>query len=63
MVIPGKIVELNGRVFIIDRCHYDEDGDLIAMTARCITPQEGDTSKWFTLEVCDESLLVAYTLH
>jgi hypothetical protein len=60
-VIPGKIVELNDRIFIIERVHY-EQGELVGMTAKCLTPRDGDSSKWYTLEVTDESLIVAHTI-
>ena len=61
-ILPGKIVELHERIFYIEQCHY-EGGELTSMTARCLTPQDGDTSEWFTLEVSDEDLIVAYTIH
>lgn len=61
-VLPGKLIETHERVFLVNECHYDEDGDLAAITAKCLTPRDGDTSEWFTLEVYDENLIEAHTL-
>lgn len=61
-ILPGKIVELNERVFLIDKCHYDSDGELVAMTAKCLTPKDGDSTAWFTLEVNDPMAIQAHTL-
>ncbi len=62
-ILPGKIIELNDRVFKIQKCFYDDDGMLESVRAECITPKDGDSSEWFSLEIYDESLVDAYTLH
>lgn len=62
-LLPGKIIEIHDRVFEVAECFYDSDGRLGSIRARCLTPREGDESEWFSLEVYDESMITAYTLH
>jgi hypothetical protein len=61
-LVPGKIVEINERVFLVDKLIYDEDGELERIQAKCLTPKDGDTSEWFTLEITDECLIPIFTL-
>jgi len=62
MVIPGKIIEIHERVFMIEKCIYNAKGVLDCIHARCLTPKEGDESEYFSLEIYDEMQVVTYTL-
>lgn len=62
MLQPGKIIEINDRIFLIEKLNYDDDGELDTIRAKCLTPMDGDSSEYFSLEVYDEDLIVAYTI-
>lgn len=64
MIRAGQVVQIGNRIYKIDELHFDEDkGSLHSITAICLTPQDGDESVWFNLEVNDEDAIVAHTVH
>lgn len=62
-VAPGKIVELEDRTFKVDTLHRAWDGTLQAISAKCLDPREGDDGPWWDLEITDEDLIVAHSVH
>jgi len=64
MIRERQVVQIGSRIYKVNELHFDEDeGSLKSITALCLTPQAGDESVWYNLEVNDESAIVAHTIH
>lgn len=61
--IPGKILELQDRIFRITECYVDDEGELERLAVKCLNPREGDKSPYWAIEVVNEHLLKVFTIH
>jgi hypothetical protein len=66
MVEPGKIVELQGSIFLVESIYRDRSGELKSFIAKVLlrdVDEDDDAGALVGLEVFDEELLSVYTVH